>query len=480
MKKDLFVSDAQYTTCNLEHPHFAIKAKKIKVVPEKHIVTGPFYLAVNDVPMPLGFMFGIFPVPKERGSGIVIPTYGETLNRGFFLRNGGFYWAASDYFDIKLVGDIYTNGSWRTALLSRYNKRYTYTGNVQIKLAKNYTGFEKDTTTYSNFLDGKEYWFEWKHNPVQRGNSKFSASVQLGSSNYQRNNSYGTQAFLSANFNSTVTYYKKFGNSPFSLNASLRQDQKQDGTMNFTLPDVAFNMQRQYPLKWIKGKSSAWHKKLSVGYSMSFKNRISNRLSPFSSSYIVNDIPATKLTTINFLNLDSLEYMSNYGIKHNIPIQTTIKAFKYFNVTPSFTYTESWLPKRLEYNDFNETDAGVVVDTVNKFSRNYSYNFATSLNTQFYGLFYIKKGNIEALRHTVRPTIGFQYQPDFGDTDNFDFYQEVQTAHDTITNNTAFLSRYQGAIFGAPGKGERQTLSFSLNNNFELKVKNPEDTVQKI
>ena len=469
-KKELFIGGAVYTTCNMEHPHFAINAKKIKVVPDKVAVTGPFNLEISGVKTPVGGPFGLFPMPKEKTSGIIMPSYGSssgTQNRGLFLQNGGYYFAISNKVDAELTGDIYTNGSWRGNLATHYNARYKYKGSASVSISKLRQGFDRVETKVPT-----GYKIAWKHAP--EGNprfGRFTSSVNIQSANFNRENVFSVNQAMMNNFSSSVTYQKNIGKSPFSINASLRQDQV-DSVQNYTLPDFSVVMSRLQPLKKLPGKSSIWYKQIGIGYTLDAKNRVSNK----QQLFLENGLPDGnnfKINEIDFLNFDSLKNLSTYGLKHNIPLTLpSFKIFKYITLTPTAQYSESWYDKRLNYTLLDSLNR-FVSNEEDGFFRAYNYSTSVNLNTRLFGYLNVGRFGLQRIKQTMSPSIRYTYKPDFADQ-RFN-QQFFQTLTDTLGVERN-LNRYQGFIAGSATQGEQQTLKFNIDNMFEAKIRSRKDS----
>jgi hypothetical protein len=464
-RDELFINKAIYTTCNKPEPHFHIQANKIKMIPNKKVMVGPFHMRVKDMPIPVGFAFGMFPIPKEKSSGVVVPTYGYERRRGYFLRNGGYYFAINDYVDLETTVDLYSKGSWGLNMGSTYKKRYAFNGRFSLRYNKQVAEAEGDSTVVNDF------WLNWSHSPQSKGNSRFSASVSMGSSSFNQNNpGFDLQNTLNQDFNSSVSYSTSFRNTPFSLNMSSRLQQNiQTGVYNVLLPDFSFNMNRQTPFKNIGNKDS-WYSKLNFSWTMTGTNQVSNNIR-FENNEGEQVDSVYDFTAANF---NVLWQNAQNGIRHRIPISTSVKALKYFTLSPSFNYDEIWYFKKLDYR-YDEQRDEILTDTLNTFSRVFSYSASASLNTRLYGTVYFKKGNINAIRHVMTPSVSLSYRPDFS-AEQFGYYQEVQS--DSL-GNTQLLSRYAGFAYGAPGRGESASANFSLSNNIEMKVKAKDDSTQE-
>jgi lipopolysaccharide assembly outer membrane protein LptD (OstA) len=484
-----FVKNAEYTTCNLEHPHFYIKSYKMKMVPGKKIISGPFNLSIADVPTPLGFLFGFFPIPKYKSSGIIIPTYGESADRGFFLRNGGYYLGLSDYFDLKLLGEIYSRGGYGIYPQTTYKKRYGYDGTARFF----YNRRVYDTEGLPK-LAGEDFWLDWTHTPVSLGTSRFSASVSVGSNRYNQRNAFQTQNLWQPSFTSSISYAKTFPNSPFSLTVSARSNQNvTTRAISLELPTVSLNMNRIYPFRKVGKPAAGALENLSVAYTLQGQNIISNErpsqlfsapgvrfLVPVSGGEAVAN--STNLVIpISVNSLPQLLRQARIGFQHNVPVATTVRLLKYFTLTPTLNYQEIWYPSRLrfQYDESAGADkAGVRVDTLRQFSRLYNFSTSANLTTQVYGTFFIRNGRVEAIRHRLNPTIGLAYRPDFS-TPFFGFNQRVQTGAISALNPEGvvqYLNPYQSYLYGGAQSGRQGAVTFGLTNSVEAKVLSKSDS----
>lgn len=468
---ELFIRGAKYTTCNLEDPHFSIESTKLKVIPNNKVVSGPFNMRFRDVPTPIFFPFGMFPQPQEKSSGIIVPSYGEERRRGFFLRNGGYYFAISDYMDLRLTGDIYSKGGNGINAISNYYKRYSYRGTFNLS----YNNSVSDEL--ENPLETKDYWVRWNHTPESRGNSSVSASVSAGTSTYNTNNNLVNQDFtrsINAQFASNISYRKIFAGTPFNMSANLRHNQNiQTGIVNLTLPDLTVNMNRIYPFKNVVRSSKSPLSKFNFSHNFVAKNELSNSAIRQASFNVINrGERADSVLTFNSENLGEIYDRSQLGGKHTIPISTSISVLKYFTLNPSFNYQELWYTRELQYA-FVPEENGVRIDTVDGFSRAGSWTTGASFNTRVYGTAFFKKGKIQAIRHVMTPSVSFSYSPDFSD-EKYGVYQDLQT--DTL-GTIRRVSKYEGFAYGSPPIGESKTLGFSLSNNLEMKVASKKDTI---
>ncbi len=479
-----YAAHSKYTTCNLAHPHWYINAGKIKLVPNKQVITGPFNMVIGDVPTPLGFAFGIFPFTEEKRSGIIFPVYGEAADRGFFLRNGGYYWFINDYMAMEILGEISTNGSWGLNNRFTYRKRYRFNGSSSIRYNTRIQGDEASRTIF------RDFWINWTHTPIPRGKSSFSASVNFGTSQFNQRNSFDPNLQVTNNFNSSISYRTSFqiAQKTVTLGLGIRQSQNsRTDITNVTAPDFNLGVNRIYPFKK-KGQSARnFIQNISTSYTLRGSVNLTN--SPPSASRfpfnVANDPEAN--TTISDDNTDDDELpgffedfgsvLSNaqIGMVHTLPISTTIKILKYISLNPSFNYQETWYPKRLNYTYLNNDS--VRVDTLNKFSRVYNYSMAASLTTRLYGTLLLdkkRKGKwLQGIRHTMIPTLSLSYTPNLSNQGD-GVFQEVQINEEGETRE---VSRYLGFNPGvAVSTRETGTIGFSLQNNLEAKIRTSRDS----
>ena len=471
---ELFISHAMYTTCNLEEPHFHISSSKIKVIPGKKVVSGPFHLKFGNVPTPLGFIFGMFPQPKKKVSGLIMPNYGEEKRRGFYLRDGGYYFAVNDHLDLRLTGDIYSKGSYGMTLGTNYKKRYSYSGNLRFNYNKSKLGDFENPTTSNDFS------FSWSHSPDTRGkSSRFSSSVNFQTNSYNQNKNLVYSNFnesINAQFNSNISYSKTFKGSPFNLSANLRHSQNvQTKKVNLTLPDISYNMSRIYPFKNIGKLGKTALGKISISHRFNGKIELTNG-SVGNSLGGLNIINSgnnfSEQIDFNMDNISSIIDRSKIGGKHTIPISTSFNLLKYFTVSPSVNYNEIWYFKKLSYN-YNELENGIEIDTTNSFQRAWSYSSAFALSTRIYGTVFFKKGKIKAIRHVISPEISMSFSPDFTKP-KYGYYENVQINN---KGDTKLLSKYENFLFGSPRIGSSASMNFYIGNNLEMKVLDKKDTI---
>ncbi len=451
-----YIKDGKFTTCDSEHPHFDIRFGRAKAIPDKKIITGPAFLYIEDIPTPLFVPLGYFPNSKKQSSGILFPTYGESPTRGFFFENGGYYFAINDYLDLALRGDIYTRGSWGIHSLSNYNKRYKFNGSLNFDYIEMIEG-EKGIPGYSKSTD---FSFNWRHNQdaKARPRSRFSANVNLRSSKYDRYSQNMNNIFTNTT-TSSISYATTFGNN-YSLNVNLGQSYNTNTRIiDLNLPTIAFNANRFNPFqKKIQSGEVKWYENISVSYSMEAQNKINTHDSALF----------TKKT---------LENMQN-GVRHSIPISSSIKVLKYFTLTNSVNISERWYSKTIHkewLNDtlFNGNDTSYLKTTeIKGFSRAADFMLSSSLNTMIYGMVQMKRGPIRAIRHVVTPSISFSWRPDFG-TPLWNYYHSYTDKN----GNLIKYSKFENSIYGGPESGRYGSIGFSINNSLEIKIPSKKDSI---
>jgi lipopolysaccharide assembly outer membrane protein LptD (OstA) len=471
VSKDVFcIHDGKYSTCDADHPHFYLKITKGKIINNKAIIAGLSYIVIEDFPIYFPFLpYGYIPTNKKTySSGILIPDYGELKDRGFFLKDGGFYWAASDYFDLKLTGEIYTKGSWGLSMENRYRKRYKYSGNFNFSYRNLVTG-EKGI----NLRSDPSFSVRWNHSQDTKANptSSFNANIDFKTSGFSKNHEYdNTEKYLQNNTSSGISYRKDFPNSPLSFSANMRISQNtRDSTISLTLPQLTFNMKTIYPFK---NKNRVGKKKIHEEISFGYQARIENKID--AKEYEILSTPLSKWKN---------------GVDHDI--KTTLPSFKIFNhinFTPSISYKERWYIQSIEKKwaegyyeidnetGFNEWIPGqVLTETKDGFKRNYEFSGGIGASTTLYGIYQMKNTNayISAVRHKMDFSTGFNYRPDFGE-EYWGFWDWVQI--DSLGTKQLY-NLFQGAIFGSTGAGESGSVSFSMKNNIEMKVRNDKDTL---
>ena len=457
---EVYLRHARYTTCDEEHPHFYIALSRAKAHTGKNVFFGPAWLVVEDVPLPFAVPFGFFPFSSKYSSGFIMPSYGDESTRGFYLRDGGYYFAISDYMDLKATGEIFTKGSWGLGLQSSYRKRYKYSGNFYFNYQVTKTG-EKNLPDYSVV---KNFKLQWTHRQDSKAspNSSFSASVNFATQSYERNNLtslYNPTSYSQSTRTSSVSYSRTFDKLGLSISASANIAQNmRDSTLSLTLPNMSISLSRFYPFKKKKvaGKER-WYEKIAMSYTGGISNSISTKEDQLLHSNIIKDW--------------------KNGMRHNIPVSASFNILGYINVTPSFNYTERWYTNRVEQS-WDETEQTVVRDTIWGFNRVYNYNMSVSANTKLYGMFIpnpriFKK--IQAVRHVFTPTVSFSYAPDFGASRYG--YWKTYTKTD-LDGNVSLVeySPYSGSLYGTVSRGKTGSVTFDMSNNIEMKVKSDRDS----
>lgn len=450
------IAHGKYTTCDKEDcPHFYLEITKGKMIPGKKIIVGPSYLVMEDVPLYfLGLPFGFFPVTNSRASGFIMPTYGEEAVKGFFLRDAGYYFAFSDYMDMSLTGGIYTLGSWDMNVNSRYLKKYRYNGNFAIRYSKDIVG-EKGSQDYYNAAN---YSIAWSHqqDPKFKPNSTFAASVNFSSSGYNKYGAQNMNDYLNTQTNSSISYSKNWDGKPYSFSTNFQHSQNsKDTTVSLSLPNVVFNVSRIFPFqrKNPLGKQR-WYEKISMSYTGTLANNVTVKE--------------------NELFTEDMFKKMNGGVNHSIPLSTSLNLLKYINVSPNATYTERWYWKKIDKEWSHEQNRIINADTTYGFDRLYNYNFSVSATTKLYGMFLMKGKDpaLKAVRWVITPQVSFNYTPDFGKS-NFGYYNEIQT---DSTGTLGYYSPWEGGMYGIPGRSKSASISFSLGNTLEAKVRSKTDT----
>lgn len=462
---EMYMKDGKYTTCdNHEHPHFYMQMTYAKVRPKKNVVTGPAYLVVEDVPLPLAVPFFFFPFSSSYSSGFLMPTYMDDSSRGFGLTDGGYYFAISDQMDLKLRGDIFTKGSWALNAESNYVKRYKYSGLFQASYQVTKTG-DKGLPDYSVSKDFKIVWShrqDAKANP----NSTFSASVNFSTSSYELSNIgnlYNSQAMTQNTKTSSISYTRSFPDQKLTISATsnIAQTMK-DSSVSVTLPDLTISLSNVYPFKRKKAVGEErWYEKISVRYTGRFKNSINTKDYLLFKSNLIKDW--------------------ENGMQHEIPISATFTLFKYFNLTPSVNYTERWYTRKITKGWDETTSREVNTDTIYGFHRVYNYNASLGLNTKIYGMYkpiFLPKKAIQ-IRHVITPSISLSAAPDFT-TSRYGYYDTYYRPNSNGTQDTVKYSYYANQMFGVPSGGKQGNVTFSISNNLEMKYKDKNDSIKKV
>jgi hypothetical protein len=456
---DLYMRDGRYTTCDdHEHPHFYLQMTKAKVRPGKNIVTGPAYLVVEDVPLPVAVPFGFFPFTSDYSSGIIMPTYGDEMKRGFYLHNGGYYFAFNDYVDLALTGEIYTKGSWGVNAHSTYRKRYKFSGNFDAGYLVTILGDKGD----KDYSKSKDFKLTLSHSQDAKANpfSTLSASINFSTSSYNRNdlNSLYSDRLTQNTKSSTVNYSYRPANSPFSfsMNASINQISR-DTALSVTFPSLTISMRDVYPFKRKEQVGDPkWYENIRMSYTGLISNSISN------------------VKEYDFFKKNIIRDWKN-GISHKIPVSASFTLFKNITISPSVSYTEYWYTNRIDRKYDYATHQAVPADTTYGFYRVYNYQGSISAQTKLYGMYkfwgvfgeWTKK---TVIRHVITPNVSFNGSPDFGDK-KYGYYKDLVYLNDrTGQLDTINYSPFSHQMWGVPGKGKTGSMSFSLDNNLEMKV----------
>lgn len=460
-KGEIFLQHGRYTTCDAEHPDFYIALSRAKVRPGKDVVFGPAYLVVADVPLPLAIPYGFFPFSKSYSSGFIMPSYGDEQDRGFYLRDGGYYFAMSDKWDLKLLGEIYTKGSWGVSVASNYRKRYKYSGSFLASFQDTRTG-DKGMPDYSR---QKSFKIQWSHRQDAKANpfSTLSASVNFATSSYERNNLnslYNPQTLTQSTRTSSVSWSTTFSSIGMTISSTANLSQNmRDSSIALTLPDLNISISRFYPFrrKHAVGKQR-WYEKISMSYTGQLSNSINTKEDKLLKANIVKDW--------------------RNGMQHSIPISGSFTLFNYINVSPSFNFVDRMYTKKVE-RSWDETTQTVQNDTTYGFHNVYNWNFALSASTKLYGFWVPSKkifgDKIQAIRHVLTPQVSFSYAPDFSSS-RYGYYQTYQRTNADGSVDLVEYSPYEGALYGVPGKGRTGSVSFSVANNIEMKVRSDKDS----
>ena len=458
---EMFLQHGRYTTCDDPHPDFYLAMSRAKVRPGKDVVFGPTYLVVADVPLPLAIPYGFFPFTKSYSSGFIMPTYGDETERGFYLRDGGYYFALSDKMDLKLLGEIYTKGSWALSVASNYRKRYRYSGSFYANYQNTLTG-EKNMPDYQKQTSFK---IQWSHRQDTKANpfSSLSASVNFASTSYERNNlnsMYNPQALTQSTRTSSVSWQTTFSSIGMSLSSQMNLNQNmRDSSIALTLPDLNISIAQFYPFKRKKAVGDArWYEKISVSYTGQVKNEINTKEDQLLHSSLTRDW--------------------KNGMSHTIPIKGNFTLFSYLNLTPSFNFYDRMVFRRTN-KSWDVQNQREVADTVSGFYNLYNWNLALSASTKLYGFWIPNRkifgDKIQAIRHVITPTVSFSYAPDFSDS-RYGYYDSYQKTDANGNVTMVDYSPFQGAAFSPPGRGKTGTVNFDLGNNLEMKLKSDDDS----
>lgn len=454
----LYLQHGRYTTCDQEHPDFYIALSRAKVRPGKDVVFGPAYLVVADVPLPLAIPYGFFPFTKSYSSGFIMPSYGDESSRGFYLRDGGYYFAMSDKWDLKLLGEIYTKGSWGISVASNYRKRYRYSGSFFFS----YQNTKNGDKGMPDYTEQTSFKLQWSHRQDSKANpyTSLSASVNFATTDYERNNlnsMYNPQSYTQSLRTSSVSWSSTFSSLGLTLSGTANLSQNMiDSTISLTLPDLNISVSRFYPFKrkHAAGKER-WYEKISMSYTGQLRNSIDTKEDLLFKSNLIKDW--------------------RNGFQHQIPIQANFTLFNYINVNPQFNFTDRMYSNKVMRSW--DTDAQEEkTDTVYGFYNVYDWRMSVSASTKLYGFWTPSKkifgDKIQAIRHVMTPQVTFSYAPDNGSR-----YYETYQKTDADGNVTLEeYSPFQGGLFSLPSRGSTGSITFDLSNNIEMKVKSDKDS----
>ena len=457
----MYLQGGKYTTCDAEHPHFYLRLTKAKVRPGKNVVFGPAYLVVEDVPLPLAIPYGFFPFSKKYSSGFIMPTYGDETRRGFYLRDGGYYFAISDKMDLKVLGEIYTKGSWGLSAQSNYKKRYRFAGNYYFSYQNTKEG-EKNMPDYSV---SKSFKLTWSHRQDAKANpaQTFSASVNFATSSYERNNltsMYNPESYTQSTRTSSVAYSRTFQKIGLTLSGTFNLSQNmRDSSISVTLPSLNISLARFYPFKRKKAAGKErWYEKISVSYTGTLSNSITTKENKLFKSNLIKDW--------------------KNGMRHQVPISASFTVLNYVNITPLFSFTDRMYSHKV-MQEWDQQAQAVRRDTIYGFNNVYNYSMSISANTKLYGFWtplpWFGGKKIQAIRHVFTPTVSFSYAPDFGQS-RFGYWDSYVKTDKDGNVSTVIYSPYQGALYGTAGRGKTGSVTLDVSNNIEMKVRTDRDS----
>lgn len=458
----IYLQHGRYTTCDKPHPDFYIALSRAKVRPGKDVVFGPAYLVVADVPLPLAIPYGFFPFSKKYSSGFIMPSYGDESDRGFYLRDGGYYFAISDKWDLKLLGEIYTKGSWGVSAASNYRKRYRYSGSFLFSYQDSKTGDKG----LPDFAEQESFKIQWNHRQDPKANpySSLAASVNFATSSYERNNlnsMYNPQTLTQSTRTSSVSWSTGFSSIGLSLSATTNLAQNmRDSSIQITLPDLNISLSRFYPFKrkHLVGKER-WYEKISMSYTGQLANSISTKEDKLLHSNLIKDW--------------------KNAFQHTIPVQANFTLFNYINVTPSFNFTDRMYSKKVTRGWDNTLQKEVVRDTTYGFHNVYNWSMSVGASTKLYGFWVPNRklfgDKIQAIRHVITPQVSFSYAPNFG-ARRYGYYDSYQYTDASGNVKLVEYSPYQDELYSVPGKYKTEMISWDVSNNIEMKIKSDKDT----
>ena len=457
----MYVQNGKYTTCDAEHPHFYVSLTRAKMHPGKNVIFGPAYLVVEDVPLPLAIPYGFFPFSSSYKSGFIMPTYGDETTRGFYLRDGGYYFAINDKVDLKVLGEFYTKGSWGLSAQTNYKKRYRFGGNFYFSYQNTKEG-EKNMPDYSV---SKSFKLTWSHRQDAKANptQSFSASVNFATSSYERNNltsMYNPESYTQSTRTSSVSYSKSFSKVGLTLSGTFNLSQNmRDSSISVTLPTLSISQSRFNPFKRKKAAGKErWYEKIAMSYTGTLANSINTKEDKLFHSSLVKDW--------------------RNGMRHQVPISASFSVLNYINVTPSFTFTDRMYTHKVMQGWDTERQA-VQRDTVYGFYNVYNYNMSISANTKLYGMYrpmpWFGGKKIAAIRHVFTPTVSFSYAPDFSQS-RFGFYDSYMKTDANGNVSTVRYSPFSGMMYGTVGQGMTGSVTMDVANNIEMKVRTDKDS----
>ncbi len=458
----VYLQHGRYTTCDKPHPDFYIALSRAKVRPGKDVVFGPAYLVVADVPLPLAIPYGFFPFSKKYSSGFIMPSYGDESDRGFYLRDGGYYFAISDKWDLKLLGEIYTKGSWGVSAASNYRKRYRYSGSFLFSYQDSKTGDKG----LPDFAEQESFKIQWNHRQDPKANpySSLAASVNFATSSYERNNlnsMYNPQTLTQSTRTSSVSWSTGFSSIGLSLSATTNLAQNmRTSSIQITLPDLNISLSRFYPFKrkHLVGKER-WYEKISMSYTGQLANSISTTEDKILHSNLIKDW--------------------KNAFQHTIPVQANFTLFNYINVTPSFNFTDRMYSKKVTRGWDNTLQKEVVRDTTYGFHNVYNWSMSVGASTKLYGFWTPNRklfgDKIQAIRHVITPQVSFSYSPNFG-ARRYGYYDSYQYTDASGNVKLVEYSPYQDELYSVPGKYKTEMISWDVSNNLEMKIKSDKDT----
>lgn len=460
-----YFRNGKYTTCDAPHPHFYVQLTRGKMRPDEDVFFGPAYLVVEDVPLPLALPFGYFPFTKSYSSGFIMPTYGDETNRGFYLRDGGYYFAFNDKIDAKILAEIYTKGSWGASLNTNYKKRYRFSGNLLFSYQNTVEG-EKNLPDYSV---SKSFKLTWTHRQDAKANpaQSFSASVNFATSSYERNNltsMYNPESLTQSTRTSSVNYSRTIQSIGLTLSGTFNLAQNmRDSTLAITLPTLNISLQRFYPFKRKKMVGAErWYEKIALSYTGTLSNSITAKESEILQKSLIKDW--------------------RNGMRHQVPVSASFTIANYINVTPSFNFTDRMYSNKI-MQSWDDKTMSVQRDTLYGFYNVYNYSMSVSANTKLYGMYtplpWAGGKKIMAIRHVFTPSVSFSYSPDFGAA-RYGFWDSYVRTDKNGNVSTVTYSPFSSGMYGTASQGMTGSLSMDVSNNVEMKLRTANDSTRKV